>query len=71
MEVCTKRQDGASKAIRSLVHWKDKPDHVFTGCDDGTVKVGASLYSRYIYIALTLLELDFNLYTKLSMQNSD
>lgn len=50
MEVCARRQDGTSKAIRSLVHWKDKPDHVFTGCDDGTVKVGTSYVAEFRYV---------------------
>lgn len=31
--------DGYRGAVRSLVQWKDKPDHVFSACDDGTVKV--------------------------------
>eukprot|EP00903_Cladosiphon_okamuranus_P020061 g18427.t1 len=26
-------------AIRALVQWKEKPDHVFSACDDGTVKM--------------------------------
>ena len=37
--VSARQTDGARGAIRSLVQWKDKPDHVFSACDDGTVKV--------------------------------
>ncbi|CAM9243311.1 unnamed protein product [Pylaiella littoralis] len=31
--------DGFTGAVRSLVQWKDKPDHVFSACDDGTIKM--------------------------------
>lgn len=37
--VSARQTDGHRGAIRSLIQWKDKPDHVFTACDDGTVKV--------------------------------
>lgn len=33
-------QEGFAGAVRALVQWKEKPDHVFSACDDGTVKVG-------------------------------
>eukprot|EP00904_Undaria_pinnatifida_P006823 jgi/Undpi1/3270/HiC_scaffold_15.g06644.m1 len=40
--VSARQTDGARGAIRSLVQWKDKPDHVFSACDDGTVKMWAT-----------------------------
>lgn len=33
------KSDGSVAAVRSVVQWKEKPDHVFTACDDGFVKV--------------------------------
>ncbi|CAM9489039.1 unnamed protein product [Ascophyllum nodosum] len=41
-QVSARRSDGSAGAIRSLVQWKGKPDHVFTACDDGTVKMWAT-----------------------------
>ncbi|CAM9883176.1 unnamed protein product [Ectocarpus sp. 4 AP-2014] len=37
--VVSEESDGFRGAVRSLVQWKDKPDHVFSACDDGTVKM--------------------------------
>lgn len=50
--------DGFTGAIRSLVQWKDKPDHVFSACDDGTIKVGGvGWVSKTQFAHLTVLPL--------------
>ncbi|CAM9686390.1 unnamed protein product [Discosporangium mesarthrocarpum] len=38
-QVSARNKDGSSRSVHSLLQWKAQPNHVFTACDDGTVKV--------------------------------
>lgn len=62
------QQEGFAGAIRALVQWKEKPDHVFSACDDGTVKVGRRAAAlnrirlRVVRGVADLLEIVFGLF---------
>ncbi|CAM9834383.1 unnamed protein product [Choristocarpus tenellus] len=30
--------DGLPRAVRALAQWRGQPNHIFSGCDDGSVK---------------------------------
>lgn len=61
------QRDASRGAVRSLVQWKGKPDHVFSACDDGTVKARPGLVPLLLLLLLLLMSVSFSFSSSLGV----